>query len=276
MINCDIVIPTLNSTNTLEWTLLNLSKLKSMGICANIIVVDSGSTDGTLEIVKKYGFKCLYFPKGNMYAAINHGLRVGRSYWCTYINSDDILYPKGFAYLLKEVSNTSPDIGYGNIDYIDGDGRFLHGWSSPPSSDLGALFDGWMMPIPQPGTIFSRGIFERLDGFRERFKYSADYDFFLRAYLINAKFVKKNGRPVAAFRIHRDQISQKRSVDMRKEHLESYSQTTKNATTLVRRKFAIFRVKTRNIPNYIIRIIRWYYLNKSLKIPKCLSISRDI
>ena len=275
MISCDIVIPTLNSANTLEWTLLNLSKLKSMGIYANIIVVDSGSTDGTLEIVQQYGFKCLYFPKGNMYAAINHGLRAGNFSWCTYINSDDILYPKGFASFIKKAQKSVSDVAYGNIDYIDGDGRFLHGWSSSPPSDLGALFDGGMMPIPQQGTIFSRDIYERLGGFNERFKYSADYDFFLRAYLSNAKFEKVNGHPIAAFRIHQGQISQKRSVDMRKEYLESYSQITK-ATTLVRRKFAIFCVRTRNIPNYIIRIIRWYYLNKSLRIPKCLSISPDI
>lgn len=261
----------LNSANTIEWTLLNLSKIQRLGIAANIICVDSGSDDGTLELVRKYGFKSVYFPKGNMYAAINHGLHMGKSRWCTYINSDDILYPDVFFSSIEKAQEDNSDIIYGNLDYFDKNGCFLHSWNTSSPRDVGALFEDKINPIPQPGTIFRRKIYEQMGGFDQRFKYSADYDFFLKSYKNNAKFTKIEGMPVAAFRLHQSQISQSCLDDMRKEARESFSKITKR-TSWVGRKFAKFKLRTINAPNYAIRITRYYYLNNSFTLPKCLKI----
>lgn len=83
-----VVVPTFNSAKTLEWTLL---ALKSQEDCrAKVIVVDSGSTDETLEICARHKVRTEYDQPGNMYRAINVGMRLIDTEWVTYLNSDDI------------------------------------------------------------------------------------------------------------------------------------------------------------------------------------------
>ena len=270
----DIIIPTLNSVNTINWTILNLLSLKNEGISPNILVVDSNSTDGTLSVVEKYRIRCANYPKGNMYAAINFGLSASDSKWCTYINSDDIIFPHAFANLFKTTKSKMADIGYGNIDYIDQEGRFVHSWNSAPISQIPAIFDSKLSPVPQPGTIFRREFYQSLGGFNERFRYSADYDFFLRAYQTNAKFLKYKGDTVAAFRLHEHQISQQYSANMKKEAQESYSQLLQT-TSPMHRKYARFTIYIRNLPSYIIRILRWQQLNGYFAFPKTMTCKKS-
>ncbi len=266
----DIIIPTLNSVDTIEWTILNILSLGKEGISQNIFIVDSNSTDGTLSIIDKYRLKCVNYPKGNMYAAINFGLRMCESTWCTYINSDDIIFPHAFANLLKMAKSKMPDIAYGNIDYIDREGRFVHSWNSAQISQLSAIFDSKLCPIPQPGTIFSRKLFQRLGGFDERYKYAADYDFFSRAYKTNAKFIKYKASTVAAFRLHTHQLSREYLPIMKRESQQSYSRLPLT-TSLMHRKYMQIAMYIRNLPNYIIRILRWQQLNKSFAFPKTMT-----
>ncbi len=216
----------------------------------------------------------VYYPKGNMYAAINFGLCIGESKWCTYINSDDIIFPHAFANLFKMAKSKMADIGYGNIDYIDQEGRFVHSWNSAPISQISAIFDSKLSPVSQPGTIFRRELYQSLGGFDERFKYAADYDFFLRAYKMNAKFFKYKGDTVAAFRLHEHQISQKYSANMKKEAQESYSQLIQT-TSLMHRKYVRIAMYIRNLPNYIIRILRWQQLNGSFVFPKTMTTKKS-
>ena len=63
------VIPTLNSASTLDMTLFSLKSQRDINL--EILVVDSGSTDKTLEICKKWNIKSIYVEAGNMYKAIN-------------------------------------------------------------------------------------------------------------------------------------------------------------------------------------------------------------
>lgn len=269
----DIIIPTLNSIATIEWTILNLLSLEKEGISPNILVVDSNSKDGTLSIIEKHRIRHVNFPKGNMYAAINFGLRTGESKWCTYINSDDIIFPHAFANLLKTAKSKMADIGYGNIDYIDQEGRFVHSWNSVPISQIPAIFDSKLSPVPQPGTIFRRELYQRLGGFNERFKYAADYDFFLRVYQKNAKFLKHNGNPVAAFRLHEHQVSRKYWSTMKKEAQESCSRLIQR-TSLMHRNYVRISMYLRNLPNYIIRILRWQQLNGSFVFPRTMTTKK--
>jgi len=269
----DIIIPTLNSVNTIEWTILSLLSLGRKGINPNIIVVDSDSTDGTLEVIGKYRIKCVNYPKGNMYAAINFGLRMGESIWCTYINSDDIIFPDAFADLLKMAQFQMPDIIYGNIDYIDYVGRFVHSWNSAPILQISSLFDSELNPIPQPGTIFRREFYKRLSGFDERFKYVADYDFFLRAYQMNAKFLKYKVNTVAAFRLHEHQLSYVYSQEIEREVRDMYLQLVPT-TSLMQRKYARIAMSIRNLPNYIIRILRWRQLTQVFGFPRTMTCKK--
>src|ERR1700676_1116984 len=93
-----VVVPTLNSSATLMWTLCALPSQKDVTL--EIIVADSGSEDGTLDICTSWDVPTIYVPPGNMYRAINVGLRLMHADWFTYLNSDDLVYPHSYARLL--------------------------------------------------------------------------------------------------------------------------------------------------------------------------------
>ena len=84
------VIPTLNSSRTLEETLMSLLRQRNCQV--KVIVADSGSTDGTLDICRRWGVPSIYVRPGNMYQAINEGLEQCSTDWLAYLNSDDMLY----------------------------------------------------------------------------------------------------------------------------------------------------------------------------------------
>ncbi len=108
------------------------------------------------------------------------------------------------------------DVIDGRVDYIDGEGRFLHSWRSPMPAQLLSIAQNVVMPLPQVGTLFKRLMFEALRGFDLRYKYSSDFDFFIRAKLSGGKFLYSN-MCVAGFRVHGAQISQRKESEMRDE-----------------------------------------------------------
>src|SRR6266511_3523577 len=110
-----VVIPTLNSAGTLEAALY--SALQQDGCATDVIVADSGSTDGTLEICSRWKVRTVYVPPGNMYRAINEGVRLLDSPWVAYLNSDDFVYGDGYARLVARGETAGADVVYGNGDY---------------------------------------------------------------------------------------------------------------------------------------------------------------
>ena len=109
-----VVVPTLNSARTLDMTLMSLRL--QMGCEAVLRVVDGGSTDGTLEICKRWQVPAIYTPPGNMYRAINQGLNSCNTPWLMYLNSDDYLYPKSLARLFSAGYSRHADIVYDACD----------------------------------------------------------------------------------------------------------------------------------------------------------------
>lgn len=210
-----ICVPTLNSAATLEWTLVSL--LGQRGINAELVIVDSASSDGTLEICRRQCVRTLYAEPGNMYRAINCGLRGAQSEWLAYVNSDDWLYPTALARLIRRGEETNAEVVYGDMDRVDGEGRFLFLDRGAPLRCLAGVFAGGPLPFGQPTTIFRRELFERLGGFAEEYRCAADLDFFLRAYLAKARFARLGRPSLAAFRVQASQASQRQFNLARKE-----------------------------------------------------------
>lgn len=257
----DIVTPTLNVGKYIENCLLSTKHLRCL---ANHIVVDGGSTDATLEIVCSAAVRSIHHPPGNMYSAINRGISETNSEWVTYLNGDDIIYPDTICKALESVPDNC-DVIYGNIDYIDTEGRFLHYWRSAKPANFAGLFASVIMPLPQQGALFRRSLWERLGGFDERFKYAADFDFFLRAFREEGRFFYYKNFPIAAFRLHGDQISQNHLEKMLIEGRESIE----DSSLVVghwEKISAVSRMRARNIDSYIVRLLRNFHINQT----KCL------
>ncbi len=212
-----VAVPTRNSAATLEWTLLSLASQRAVRL--SVVVVDSESTDRTLDICGRWGIRTLSAPPGNMYRAINVGLRnLADCDWLTYLNSDDLVCADGYARLVERGERDGLDVVYGNGDFIDEGGAFVFSQASfGPAVARRQLAVG-TRPFVQPAAVFRRRVFDQLHGFDERFRMIADYDFFARASAAGFGFGRVGGRAVAAFRVHDRQIStvHKATVDSEK------------------------------------------------------------
>jgi glycosyltransferase len=250
-----IVTPTLNCRSTLLQTLESVRPLCARG--AAHIVVDSGSTDGTIDLAKESGVEIKTFPKGNMYAAINAGMEGNDAEWLTYINGDDLLYADAVIDALDGVSS-SVDVIYGNIDYIDDVGRFLFSWRSPAPSRLWRIMAAYSA-VPQQGTLFRRRVLDRLGGFDTNFRYSADYDFWARALAAGFRFERYSRKTLAAFRLMPTQLSQAKKDEMAPEGKKIRARLASGRTSfsrmLNRGVAAAFRV-AKNVDNYWLRASR--------------------
>jgi glycosyltransferase involved in cell wall biosynthesis len=201
-----VVVPTLNSAATLESTLLSLRSQQRLAV--TVVAVDSESSDATPEICRRWGVPVRSAPRGNMYRAINEGMRaLGECAWLAYLNSDDLAYPDGYARLIEHGERCGADIVYGDGDFVDQAGVFIFSQASFGPALVRRQLAAGTMPFVQPAAVFRRTVFDRLAGFDERFRHIGDYDFFARAADAGFRFVKAGGRPVAAFRMHERQLS---------------------------------------------------------------------
>ncbi|NEP28135.1 MAG: glycosyltransferase [Moorea sp. SIO3I6] len=246
------VIPTLNSALTLERTLLSLRTQKNVDV--TIIVVDSGSADETLEICKRWNVNYLYIEPGNIYRAINLGLRQCDSEWLGYLNSDDWLYPDSVARLITLGNASKADFVYGNCDFTDFCGRFMYSFAPPQASQLISISRTSMLGFSQQSAIFRKSLYTRLKGFNQNYQFCADREFYLRALNSGASFAYLHGPPVSCFRIHINQLSHTKSKLMQIEGNQIHADFFDHPSFYDR--MVKMQWQLRNIPHYLLRFLR--------------------
>ncbi|MGK7931547.1 MAG: glycosyltransferase [Microcystaceae cyanobacterium] len=245
------IVPTLNSEKTLDLTLYSLQSQEKIKI--EIIVVDSGSQDKTLEICKRWQIKTLFAQAGNIYHAINLGLGQSKSDWLGYLNSDDWLYSNSVYRLVTEGERQKADFIYGKCDYTDERGRFLFSYTPAHPSQILSIFKRGIFPLDQQACLFRRSLYEQLQGFDETYKIVADADFVIRALEKKAKFAILSKSSVACFRQHPQQLS-KRELGINLAERQSVRQDL--APTNLRDYITMLRWRLGNLPQYMIRFLR--------------------
>lgn len=265
--NLTIILPTLNAGNTIRTTLESLLPLKKAG--AKIFVVDSFSEDHTLKAAEGYVDKVIQHPKGNMYAAINAGIDQAETEWVSYLNADDIIFPD---IIMETLLNVKPDVDlfYGDVDFIDWNGRFLHSYEFPGPEYIIPLAASHICAISPIGTVFKKSLWEKLNGFDTTFRYSADFDFLLRA-AINKFVLYKIPHPtVGAFRLHQKQLSQEPGQPGLNENyklIEKLDLKVPGRTRLLYK----WAFKGKNLWEYLIRMLRRRRLTSESGIAACIT-----
>lgn len=252
------IVPTLNSAATLDTTLLSLRSQN--GVEVNVIVADSGSTDGTLQICDRWNVPTIYVERGNMYRAINAGLRLFDTEWLTYVNSDDWVYPDSFARFITRGEAVKADVVYGNCDFVDVSGRFLFSMAAVRPRQMLPLARTGVFGLCQPAAIFRKSIYGKLEGFDEEYRFSADADFYLRAARAGFKLAFLGGPTVACFRVHEQQFTQTRISEIREEQRAIFGAGASGPAITAR--VARMRWRLSNVPHYLIRFLR-RWLNAS-------------
>ena len=255
-----IVVPTLDSARTLEWTLLSLLRQTETGV--RVVVADSYSSDGTLEICRRWDVPVIEVSAGNMYRAINAGIRTLETEWVGYLNSDDVLHLDGLKRLIEGGAAKRADVAYGYCDYIDAAGRFLYAMTPATPQELTDLFRRGIFPMAQPATVFRRRLALELGGFTEDLRYAADYDFFARAAISGARFVRIGTPSVAAFRVHSHQLSAIGAEGVKSEVARVRESLPRTATW--RGIAAEGRWRVRNLEQTAISLMRIRKIRRSL------------
>jgi len=147
------------------------------------IVIDGGSTDGTLDIIKRYDAdisKWTSGPDGGIYDALNKGIRLATGHVIGVLHADDMYAHDGvLAKVVSGMTAHNVDSCYGDLLYVDKNDteKIIRYWKSRPY-EKGMFGRGWMPPHP---TFFVRKeIYERYGSFNTDFRIASDYELMLR------------------------------------------------------------------------------------------------
>ncbi|WP_339670092.1 glycosyltransferase family 2 protein [Dasania marina] len=174
-----VVTPSYNQGKFLEET---IDSVLSQGVDdLEYIIMDGGSTDNSVEIIKKYEKHLKYWvsePDEGQTQAIKKGFEHASGDILCYLNSDDIYFEEVLKKVLANFEDNSKlDLLYGDNAILYPDGRLV---AKPKISyDFGICLNAYLT-IPQPSSFWSRRIYDQVGGFNSEFQYCFDYDFFLR------------------------------------------------------------------------------------------------
>lgn len=145
------------------------------------IVIDGASTDGSVDVIKKYADKLTHWvsePDTGIYNAMNKGTRLAQGEYCLYLNSGDFLaaddvLEKAFSY------NFTEDIVSCNcLDFDD-----KHECLKIPPRNV-SLFTFMGGSLPHPTSFIKRELLNRLGGYNESYRIMSDWCFFLEAVIV--------------------------------------------------------------------------------------------
>ena len=147
------------------------------------IIIDGGSTDGTVDIIKNYRegiSRWISEPDKGLYDALNKGIRLATGDVIGFLHADDIYADASvIGKVAAAMSRSNADSCYGDLLYVDKNNpeRIIRYWKSRPY-EKGMFGRGWMPPHP---TFFVRKeIYERYGSFNTDFRIASDYELMLR------------------------------------------------------------------------------------------------
>ena len=145
------------------------------------IVIDGGSTDGTVEILRSFDDRIAFWrsvPDKGIYDAWNKGLAEARGEWICFIGADDELLP-GTVTAYMHLAKLHPEAEYlsSQIRYVHPSGYINPGhgraWSWPAFARA--------MYVAHPASMHRRDLYERLGTYDTSYRSAADYELLLRA-----------------------------------------------------------------------------------------------
>lgn len=176
-----IITVVYNNVATIEDTILSVAAQSHLNI--EHIVIDGGSTDGTLSIIERHRdklAKVVSEPDNGIYDAMNKGLRLASGEIIGLLNADDIYANNDVLGEVAQVfSDALVDACYANLVYVDRNDlkRMVRYWQSCVYRD-GLFEKGWMPAHP---TFFvRRTVYDKFGGFDLEFKLQADFELTMR------------------------------------------------------------------------------------------------
>lgn len=198
-----IVTPSFNQGRLLTRTIESVLSQRYEHL--EYLIIDGGSTDGSIEIIKRYQDRLHYWvsePDGGQADAIAKGFARSTGEIMGWLNSDDLLLPGALATVAQTFSRSRDiQMTYGNIVVINEWNQMQHICIQTPAC-FETLFYGGQI-INQEAVFWTRDLFNRAGGLNRQLQYALDYDLWTRMSRLTAPHYIP--RILAAFRQHPSQ-----------------------------------------------------------------------
>ena len=149
-----------------------------------LIIIDGGSFDGTVELLKSNQENIAYWisePDRGIYNAWNKGVSQAKGEWICFLGADDYFWDvRVLDQVVSQLATISPkiNVAYGQIMLLSNDGEKLYAIGE----SWGAVKNRFkqLMSIPHPGAMHRANLFRKYGNFDEAFRIAGDYEFLLR------------------------------------------------------------------------------------------------
>ena len=195
-----IVTPSYNQSQFLEKTIQSVLNQKYPNL--EYIVIDGGSTDGSLEIIRKFENDLSAWiseADQGQADAINKGFQIARGKFLAWLNSDDVYHPgavkEAVSFLLE-----NPLIGmvYGDIDFINESDQVI-GQYNARQTNYRRLMQGYS-DIPQPAAFWRAELWRQVGPLDTSLYFAMDYDLWVRFSKVTE--IRYKPKLWASFRMH--------------------------------------------------------------------------
>lgn len=180
MFSISIITATYNSENTIQHC---LTSLVDQSFPFEHIIIDGGSTDRTIDIIKSHKLPPSHFisePDNGLYDAMNKGIALANGEVIGILNSDDFYANNQVLKKVNELFRKNEiDSCYADLQYVDANNtsKVTRNWKAGEFK-RNTFFSGWMPPHP---TFFvRRKMYEKYGGFNLNFGSASDYELMLR------------------------------------------------------------------------------------------------
>jgi glycosyltransferase involved in cell wall biosynthesis len=195
-----VITPSYNQGQYIEETILSVLNQNYPHL--EYIIMDGGSTDNTVEVIKKYADKINYWvsekDKGQS-DAINKGFARATGDILCWLNSDDYYMPDTLKYVAEQLNIEKKEILFGEVDHI------FEPHGAIKSSNVKNKYNNYQLAlydyIIQPGSFWTKKVWNENGPVNEKLHFVFDWDWFLRAKIVGAHF-KYTQRTMAIYRVH--------------------------------------------------------------------------
>jgi glycosyltransferase involved in cell wall biosynthesis len=213
-----------------------------------LIIIDGGSTDGSVDIIKKYEKYMAYWISRTDHGqteALASGFAHCTGEIMAWQNADDAYLPSTFRTVAELfMQNPNVEFIFGNLAFIDERSHYIGELRFAPTGYLGILFEG--MVIHNQAAFFTRSAFNKAGGIKQEYRYAFDYDFFLRlARITRPQFLHKT---LGLYRVHAGSLTHSgRNI------------TCKDEVATIKTRH-LCKLGLRRIPPPLLRLIRFAFL----------------
>ena len=213
-----IITPSYNQGQFIEDTIQSVLEQDYPNV--EYLVVDGGSNDNTLDILKQYEGRLKWISeedKGQA-DAINKGIQKTSGEIACWLNSDDTILPNAVSRAVNQfVSNPEIKLVYGKSYFTDREGNIIGAY---PTENFDFQRLAMFNFFSQPSVFFKRDAYDKVGGLNIRLNYSLDYDLWIKiAKTFPVKYIEEY---LSCYRLHdrSKTVDKKKALSSHKEGLD--------------------------------------------------------